>query len=149
MAWGRDPVWASLVAQWQRIDLQSRRFRRCGFDPWVRKIPWKKAWRPIPVFLPGKSHGLRSLVGYSPWGCKELDTTEVTEHACMQRSKLICYICINNCFKNIFWKCIFPKIHFSHTDLKIHFHHISSLLMCMGLVFCFTQVVSLCQFYTL
>ena len=37
-----------------------------------------------PVFLPGKSHGQRRLVGYSPWGCKELDMTEVTEHACMQ-----------------------------------------------------------------
>ena len=118
MAWGRDPVWVFLVAQWQRIDLQCRRFRRCGFDPWVRKIPWKRAWLPTPVFLPVKSHGLRSLVGYSPCGCKELDTAEATEHACMQRSKLICYICINNCFKNIFWKCIFPKIHFSHNIWK-------------------------------
>ena len=39
-----------------------------GFDPWVRKIPWRK-WQPTPVFLPAKSHG-QSLVGYSPWGCK-------------------------------------------------------------------------------
>ena len=36
--------------------------RRCGFDPWVRKIPWRKTWQLIPVFLPGESHGLRSLV---------------------------------------------------------------------------------------
>ena len=41
-------------------------------------IPWRRQWQPIPVFLPGKSHGGRSLVGYSPWGCKESDTTEVT-----------------------------------------------------------------------
>ena len=40
---------------------------RCGFDPWVRKIPWKRAWQPTPVFLPGKPHGQRSLAGYSPW----------------------------------------------------------------------------------
>ena len=40
------------------------------------KIPWRRKWHPIPVFLPGKSHGWRSLVGYSPWGCKESDTTE-------------------------------------------------------------------------
>jgi len=36
------------------------------FNPWVRKIPWKKKWQPTPVFLPGKSHGQRNLVGYSP-----------------------------------------------------------------------------------
>ena len=47
-----------------------------GFDPWVRKIPWRRRWQPTPVFLPGKSHGQRSLVGYSPWGCKESNTTE-------------------------------------------------------------------------
>ena len=46
------------------------------FDPWVGKIPWRKKWQPNPVFMPGKSHGLRSLVGYSPWGCKESITTE-------------------------------------------------------------------------
>ena len=46
------------------------------FNPWVRKIPWRRQWQPTPVFLPGKSHGLRSLVGYNPWGHKELDTTE-------------------------------------------------------------------------
>ena len=40
------------------------------FDPWVGKIPWRRAWLPAPVLLPGKSHGQRSLVGYSPWGCK-------------------------------------------------------------------------------
>ena len=46
--------------------------------PEVRKIPWRRKWQPTPVFLPGKSHGQRSLVGYSPWGHKELDTTEQT-----------------------------------------------------------------------
>ena len=52
--------------------------RRRGFDSWVRKIPWRRAWQPTPVFLPGESHGQRSLVGYSPWGHKESDTTEAT-----------------------------------------------------------------------
>ena len=50
--------------------------RRPGFNPWVGKIPWRRKWQPNPVFLPGESHGQRSLVGYSPRGCKELDTTE-------------------------------------------------------------------------
>ena len=45
-------------------------------DPWVGKIPWRRKRHPTPVLLPGKFHGLRSLVGYSPWGRKESDTTE-------------------------------------------------------------------------
>ena len=47
-----------------------------GFDSWVGKIPWRRKWQPVPVFLPGESHGGRSLVGCSPWGRKEPDTTE-------------------------------------------------------------------------
>ena len=50
--------------------------RRPRFDPWVGKIAWKREWQPTPVFLPGKSHGQRSLVGYSPQGRKESDMTE-------------------------------------------------------------------------
>ena len=45
-----------------------------GFDPWVRKIPWRRKWQPTTVHLRGKSHGRRSLVDYSPWDRKELDT---------------------------------------------------------------------------
>ena len=44
------------------------------------KVPWRRAWQPTPVFVPGESHGQRSLVGYSPWGCKESDTTEQLTH---------------------------------------------------------------------
>ena len=49
---------------------------RPGFNSWVGKIIWRRKWQPTPVLLPGKSHGWRSLVGYSPWVHKELDTTE-------------------------------------------------------------------------
>ena len=49
---------------------------RPGFDAWVGKIPWRRKWQPTPGLLPGKSHGQRSLVGYSPWGRKESDMTE-------------------------------------------------------------------------
>ena len=45
-------------------------------DPWVGKVSWRRKWPPTPVFLPGKFHGMRSLAGYSLWGCKELGTTE-------------------------------------------------------------------------
>ena len=51
-------------------------YGRLGFDPWVRKIPWRRKWQPTPVCLPGKSHGQRSLAGYCPWGWKESDTTQ-------------------------------------------------------------------------
>jgi len=50
--------------------------RRRRFEPWVRKIPWRRKWHPTPVFLLRKSHGDRNLAGYIPWGCKELDTIE-------------------------------------------------------------------------
>ena len=53
---------------------------RCGFDPRVGKIPWRRAWQPTPVFLSGEFHGQRSLVGYSPEDHKESDTTEATWH---------------------------------------------------------------------
>ena len=57
---------------------QCRRLKRRRFNPWVKKMPWRRAWPTTPVFLPGKSHGQRSLAGYSPWGRKESDTTEHT-----------------------------------------------------------------------
>ena len=49
---------------------------RPGFNPWARKNTWRRKWQPTPVFLRGKSHGQRSLVGYSPWDHKESDTTQ-------------------------------------------------------------------------
>ena len=45
---------------------QCRRHKRRGFNPWMGKIRWRRAWQPTPVFLPGEPHGQRSLVGYSP-----------------------------------------------------------------------------------
>ena len=51
---------------------------RHRFDHWIGKISWKTAWQPTPAFLPGDSHGQRSLVGFSPQGGKESDTTEMT-----------------------------------------------------------------------
>ena len=55
---------------------QCRRRKRCGLNPCIRKMPWRRKWQPTPVFLPGDSHGQRNLAGYSPWGHKESDTTE-------------------------------------------------------------------------
>ena len=50
---------------------------RHKFDAWVGKIPCRRAWQPTLVFLPGESHGQRSLVGYSLWGHKEWDMAEL------------------------------------------------------------------------
>ena len=51
--------------------------KETGLDSWVRKIPWRKERLPTLVFLPGEFCGQRNLAGYSPWGCKELDMTEL------------------------------------------------------------------------
>ena len=63
----------------------------CGrprFDPWVGKIPWRRKWQPTPLFLPGESHGRRSLVGYCPQDSTELDKTELIHfHLCFSREQ--------------------------------------------------------------
>ena len=55
---------------------QCRRPKRCGFNPWVGKIPWRRVWQPTPIFLPGESLWTECLVEYSPWDLKESDMTE-------------------------------------------------------------------------
>ena len=65
---------------------QCRRYRRHRFDPWVGEIPWWRKWQPTPVFVPGKSHGQRSLVGYIPWDRKRVGhdlTTKQQQHLCL------------------------------------------------------------------
>ena len=54
--------------------------RRCRVHPWVGKIPWRRKWQPTPAFLPGESHGQRSLAGYSPWVAKS-QTLQLSMHA--------------------------------------------------------------------
>ena len=63
-------------ASGKELAYQCRRHQRGGFDPWVRKIPWRRAWPTTPVFLPGESHRKKGLVGYSPWVRTESDMTE-------------------------------------------------------------------------
>ena len=90
------PAWSSLLAllaacmvpefpggaSGEEPACQCRRCWRHGFDSWIGKISWRKAWQPIPVFTPGESHGTRSLVGCGPEGCKESDATKETQRAC-------------------------------------------------------------------
>ena len=79
----KTKLWLILKIKWCLTSLVAQRVKHLPamqktrvFDPWVRKIPWRRKWQPTPVLLPGKSHRWRSLVGYSPWDCKELDVTE-------------------------------------------------------------------------
>ena len=78
----------SLRTWWLRGSSVCLQCGRPGFNPWVRQIPWRRKWQPTPVFLPGESHGRRSLVGYSPWGRKESDMTEWLHfhflHSCLE-----------------------------------------------------------------
>ena len=67
---------ASLVVSSKESTCQ---FRRCGFDPWVGKMSWRRNWQPTPVFLPGKSHGQRNMAGYSPWDHKRAGHNWVTK----------------------------------------------------------------------
>ena len=65
---------------------QCRRGKRHQFHPWVGEIPWRRAWQPTPVFLPGKSHGQRSLAA-TVHRVRQSDTTEVISHTCNHRQK--------------------------------------------------------------
>ena len=76
---------------------QYRRWNRCWFDPWVRKIPWSRKQQPTPVFFPGKFYGHRGLAGCSSWGHKKLDMTEHTHpHICMCIAELLSYTAETN-----------------------------------------------------
>ena len=99
-----------------------RRIHR--FDPWVRKSPWKRKWQPTLVFVPGKVRGQRSLGGYSPWGHKELDTTERPEE-----HRELRFPCA--------WQCSLKKkfkvscFIFKHINIYLRdITHIKSLLSC-------------------
>ena len=83
---------------------QCRRCRRRRFYPWVRKVPWRRAWQPARVFSPRESHGQRSLVGCSPWGHTESDTTE----------RLSSSHCLIDCGQNSLQRCACVLSHFSH-----------------------------------
>ena len=69
----------------------SMRHKSLRLDPWVAKMPRRRAWQPSPLFMPGESHGQRILGGYSPQGHTESDTTKATQHAKGMLSNLLCF----------------------------------------------------------
>ena len=120
--------------------------QRCGFNPWVRKIPWRRKLQPTPVFLPGESHGQRSLAGYSRWGHKESDMTEhSTRYVILGTSKFEKYktfklfIGLSHMWKKSLQYCLqvacFCTYMFKHTNMYIlllYFHlHLERILVFM------------------
>ena len=102
--------WASLMA------MNLLAIQRPRFNPWVRKIPWRRKWQPTPVFLPGESHGQRSLEGYSPWGHKNwtrlsdytttIPVLNTTHTLSMNRQKYLAVL--QNCRMRSLQVCFFP-----------------------------------------
>ena len=88
-----------------------------GFHTWVGKIPWRRKWQPTPVFLPGKSHGQRSLVGHSPWGHKRIGHSLVTKQ--QQQHKSLVY--------NIAYFQVYSRLFFRKMSIQILY-----LLDCIG-----------------
>ena len=99
------PTWLSA----RESTWQCRRHTRSGFDPWVGKIPWRRAWQPTPVFLPGESHGQRSLAGYSWWGHRELDTIK---HAQYYFIYVLVSLVSSQCIVFVFKQLIPLNMHF-------------------------------------
>ena len=96
-----------LIARWlsgKESTCQCWKLRTCGFDPWIRKIPWSRKWQSIAILLPGKFQGQRSLAGYGPWGCRVVHDW-VTEHTCTHSHPLIWQFDFN-----VFW-CRFLRSH--------------------------------------
>ena len=91
---------ASQAAQWQRIHQPMQKIQEIGFDPWEgipwEKIPWGRKWQPTPVFLPGESHGQRSLAGCSPWGCKRIGHNLATQQQQQKKPKCWYYVVLIN-----------------------------------------------------
>ena len=77
---------------------QCRGYKRHGFNLWVGKVPWSRKWQPIPIFLPGKSHGQRSLAGYSLWGCRVINNW-----ACMHTMYILQGYLLHKILEKIVW----------------------------------------------
>ena len=125
-------LWCSLVAQMVK-NLPA--VRRPGFDPWVGKIPWRRKWQPTPIFLPGKSHGQRSLAGYSPWGCRvghdwlhfQFSLLPLLKNYCLD--KLFCLILTSLCSEwtklvPVSWHVMKVLVHWIQCTETFHLHKI-------------------------
>ena len=103
------PWWLSgkeITCQW----------RRQGFNLWVRKIPWSSKWQPTPVFLPGEYHGQRSLVGYSPCGCKRVRLDSVNKQQQKSNKTCILPLHLGTRFERLLSQSCFPLMYLCWQD---------------------------------
>ena len=97
------------------------------FYSFIHFALWRRKWQPTPVFLPGKSHGGRSLVGYCPWGRKESDMTEWREGRC-------CFSILSYLGSPIFFYCVEYKYRFQFTNfLSIFFYAVMNMLFILNI----------------
>ena len=95
------------LSRWLDSKESTCQCRSCKLDMLVRKIPWRRKWKPTPIFLPGKSHRQKILVGYSPWGCKKPDTIEWLNN---NIHNLRDQRCLRYIFNGKYENCVFGKI---------------------------------------
>ena len=127
---------------------QCRRRKRLGFNSWVRKISQSRKWQPTPVLLPGKFHGQRSLVGYSPWGCRSWTWPSTYTQQCRRAplssssSTLTCYLWVIAIltgvrqYLTVVLNCIFLMIsdaEYLFSSLYVSFGKMSIQVLCQFL----------------
>ena len=107
ITWNRSSITIRWGEPWGLSGEESAcQCRRCRFNPWVGKIPWRRKWQAAPAFLPGESRGLRNQANYSPWGCEETTMTEASEHAGVHTAVWIWRVSLVLCFQS----CVFSVI---------------------------------------
>ena len=99
----------------ERIHLSMRETR---FDPWVGKIPWRRAWQPTPCFCLENPHGQRSLADYSPWGCKQSDTTERLSTAQFTSTIDLLQLLLR-CIPQVLAQCVFIFMQFKYFPFSL------------------------------
>ena len=133
--------WASLVAQMVK---SLPAMQETQVPSWVRKIPWRREWQLTPVLLPGEFHGQRSLVGFTPWGSKELDMTGQLTRSTKSLS-FICYFSENLLFfvKVLLWAQVLTPIWVAHHWVFPYVYsdaHIYKLLIVLLLLICLLTI---------
>ena len=108
------------VAQWQRVRLPVPETREVGLIPESGRSPWNRKWQPTPIFLLRKFHGQRSLEGFSPWGRKELNTTEHTcarvhTHTCAHTQHVFQNMVLDHLIQNHLG-CLLKEFRFQAPD---------------------------------
>ena len=123
---GLDKV-QSWLPWWLSGKKSTCQWRRSGFDPWIRKILWRRKWKPTPVFLPGKSHGQKSLRGYSPWGCKTVRhvlATKQQQHVVINWTDINIFISdLENQFSSVAQLCLTLCGTMDHSTPGLPVHH--------------------------